>query len=205
MSNQHDEAVAYLRARDRRLARIIDRVGACRLTFRRSGTHFEALCRAIAYQQVTGAAAATIFGRLRALGEGGRFPTATRVLDLGDARLRSAGLSRQKAAAIRDLAEKTTSGVVSLARLGSMESDAVIETLTQVRGVGVWTAEMLLLFRLARPDVLSATDYGIRKGVMVVDARRELPSPKEVTERGVVWSPYRSVASWYLWRAAELK
>jgi len=200
----HQEAVLALRKQDRALARIISRVGPCGLVINRRGTHFEALCSSITSQQVTGAAARTIFGRVRALGERGRFPSPARVLELGPESLRTAGLSRQKIAALLDLSEKIESGALALGGLARLPDEAVIERLTTVRGIGRWTAEMILLFRLGRPDILAATDLGIQKGILVVDQRDSLPTPKEVLSRGERWAPWRSVASWYLWRASEL-
>lgn len=204
-ATKHDEAVRALRKSDRALARMIDRIGPCGLEVRSKGTHFEALCNSIASQQVTGAAARTIHARVKALGENGKFPTPLQVLSLGEVKLRSAGLSRQKVAAVLDLAMKAERGLLPLRHLARLGDDEVIERLTLVRGIGRWTAEMILLFRLGRPDILAATDLGIQKGIMVVDGLKSLPKPKEVTARGERWAPWRSVASWYLWRASELK
>lgn len=200
----HSEAIRALRSADRRLARVMDRVGACGLVVRSTGTHFEALCSSIASQQVTGAAARSIHARVKALGESGRFPTAERVLSLGEGPLKGAGLSRQKVAAILDLAHRCESRALDLRNLARRSDDEVIAQLTTVRGIGRWTAEMILLFRLGRPDILAATDLGIQKGIMVVDGLSTLPTPKEVLRRGERWAPFRSVASWYLWRASEL-
>ena len=199
----HHAAARHLARVDPRMAALVRRVGPARLSLHTGGTHFEYLCRAIAGQQVSGAAARTIHGRVKALGEGGRFPSPPRVLELGETRLRAAGLSRQKVAAVLDLATHATRGSLPLARLGRLSDEEIINALTVVRGIGQWTVEMLLIFRLGRPDVLPVTDYGVQKGLMVLDARRKLPKPRELAARGAVWAPYRSVASWYLWRACE--
>ncbi len=186
------------------MAALIRRVGPCGLQPRRTGTHFEALARAICGQQVTGHVANVIFARLKALSGHARFPSAPEVLALGEVRLKSAGLSRQKTAALLDLADHVTRGSVRLAGLGRMTDAAVVETLTQVRGIGPWTAEMLLMFRLGRPDVLPATDFGVQKGLMILDGLRAHPKPAKVLRRGQLWAPFRSAASWYLWRATVL-
>lgn len=202
-STSHKPALQHLCRVDPRMASLVKRVGPPRLTLTTGGTHFEYLCRAIAGQQVTGAAARTIHGRVKALGEGGRFPSPPRLMELGPERLKAAGLSRQKVAAVLDLASHVERGTLPLSRLGKMADEDVINALTVVRGIGRWTVEMLLIFRLGRPDVLPVTDYGVQKGLMVLDARKKLPKPKELAARGAVWAPYRSLASWYLWRACE--
>ena len=201
-------ALRHLRAADPVLARHIDRVGAFALQLRATAEPFMTLAEAIVYQQLSGKAAATIFGRLTALyPDGGLAPE--RILSTTDETLRSVGLSRAKAASLRDLATRTAAGTVpSLAKLRAMEDDAIIEALTEIRGIGRWTVEMLLMFRLGRPDVLPLSDYGIRKGFARVFRRRgvtdhALPAPAEVARRGERWRPYRSVASWYLWRALD--
>ncbi len=164
---------------------------------------FEALATSIAYQQLTGKAAATIVRRLKALFPHRRFPHPEDIAEADVATLRTAGLSGAKAAALKDLAEKALSGVVPPSRvIRRMDDEALIERLTQVRGVGRWTVEMLLIFRLGRPDVLPVSDYGVRKGFALL-FRRPLPTPKELESRGERWRPYRTVASWYLWRAVD--
>jgi DNA-3-methyladenine glycosylase II len=165
---------------------------------------FEALAEAIVYQQLTGKAAATILGRVKTVAGGKRLkPDA--VLAATDEVLRGAGLSRAKLAALRDLADKTNSGVVpSLAALKRLHDDAIVERLTSIRGVGRWTVEMLLIFRLGRPDVLPVADYGIRKGFARAFGLADFPAPRDVALRGERWRPHRTVASWYLWRALEL-
>jgi methylated-DNA-[protein]-cysteine S-methyltransferase len=198
-------AVAHLRAADPALARVIDAVGPFRMQLDRTPGIFIALAEAIVYQQLHGKAAAAIFARVRALfpraHEG---PTAEQILRVSDARLRAAGLSRMKILSLRDLARRTATGEIpSLAEVRRMEDEAIIERLTAVRGIGRWTVEMLLIFHLGRPDVLPVDDYGIRKGFAVAFRKRAMPAPRDVARRGARWKPYRTVAAWYLWRAAE--
>jgi len=199
-------AVRHLRACDPALARVIDAAGPFRLELQKTPSPFLALAEAIVYQQLNGKAAATIFGRVRALFPRAReAPTAQQILRASDQKLRGAGLSRAKLLALRDLAQKTRSGEIpSLAELQRMPDEAIIERLTQVRGIGRWTAEMFLIFRLGRPDVLPADDYGVRKGFSVVLRKRELPARKQLEKYAERWRPYRTAASWYLWRAVEL-
>jgi 3-methyladenine DNA glycosylase/8-oxoguanine DNA glycosylase len=196
-------AVDYLRARDETLARVIDAVGPFRLQPMDAPSIFSALARAIVYQQLNGRAAATIFARFCALFPGTE-PTPEQVLATSEDELRGAGLSRSKLLSLRDLAGKTVSGEIpTLAEIHLMQDEAIIERLTTVRGIGRWTVEMLLIFRLARPDVLPADDYGIRKGFARAYTEGVLPARKDVEAYGLRWKPYRSVASWYLWRLAE--
>jgi len=198
-----EEAVRHVAGRDRRLAKIIERVGPLGLRVYRQNP-FEALSESIVYQQLAGRAAAAIFGRMVRLFPPRRFPTPEDLLGMPEERLRGAGLSRGKIAALRDLAAKTIDGTVPPMReLRRLSDDEVVERLCAVRGVGRWTAEMLLIFRLGRPDVLPATDYGVRKGFAKVYGRKELPTPKELLAAGEKWRPYRTVASWYFWRALE--
>jgi DNA-3-methyladenine glycosylase II len=166
---------------------------------------FASLLRSIVYQQLTGKAAATILGRVVRTCGPARFPTPRQVLAIPAERLREAGLSTAKTAAVRDLAAKTLDGTVpSLARIRRMDDEEIVERLTQVRGIGRWTVEMLLIFRLGRPDVLPLNDLGVRKGFGLTFQRGKLPEPATMLRRGERWRPYRSVASWYLWRALEL-
>ena len=199
-------ALRHLRSADPVLARVIDRVGAFELELKATRSVFGALAEAIVYQQLSGKAAETIFGRVCALfPDARRGPTPAHILAATDARLRSAGLSRAKTLALRDLAEKAEAGVVpTLAKIRRMHDDAIVECLTEVRGIGRWTAEMLLIFRLGRPDVLPVDDFGVRKGFAVLHNKRKLPTPKDLAKYGERWKPYRTVASWYLWRATEL-
>lgn len=199
-----DAAVAHLAERDEALARIIDRVGAFALKLRDELSPFQALLRSIIYQQLAGAAAATIYGRVQALFDEASTPQG--VLDLDDEALRGAGMSRNKVKAANDLATKALDGTVpDRAMLHTLDDAAIVDRLTAVWGIGPWTVEMLLIFYLGRPDVLPATDLGIRKGVMRTYDLGDLPTPGTVVEHGERWRPYRSVASWYLWRAADME
>lgn len=197
-------ALRHLRDADPRLGAWLDEFGPFGMQLKATGSTFAALAEAIVYQQLHGKAAATIFARFRALYPKRRFPDPDDVLATPDDVLRSVGLSRNKLLAIRDLAERCRAGTVpTLAALRRMPDEEVVRCLTAVRGIGRWTAEMLLMFRLGRPDVLPVDDYGVRKGFAVVFRKKELPAPAELARHGERWRPYRSVASWYLWRAAE--
>jgi 3-methyladenine DNA glycosylase/8-oxoguanine DNA glycosylase len=167
---------------------------------------FVALAESIVYQQLTGKAAATIFARVRALFPRAHHgPTPEQILRVSDERLRGAGLSNAKLLALRDLACRTVSGELpTLAQAQQLGDEAVIERLTHVRGIGRWTVEMLLMFRLGRPDVLPVDDYGVRQGFAIAYRKRKPPSPKALAKYGARWAPYRTVASWYLWRAIDL-
>ncbi len=212
------EAVRALSAADRKLARLMERAGPFTLRLPAQQSPFEALLRAILYQQLHGKAAAAIHARLLASFEPvcglGVHPSAQHVLDCPNEQLRGAGLSHNKALAVRDLAAKTLDGTVpSLARIRRMSDEDIIAHLTGVRGIGRWTVEMLLMFRLGRPDVLPVGDYGVRKGFALTfgglapDAKVTpdlLPSPAVLERRAKRWAPWRSVASWYLWRACDL-
>lgn len=200
------EAVEHLRSADKILARLIARVGPCTLKPKGRRQPFEALVQAVTHQQLNGTAASTILRRIIALFPGKRFPTAQDLLDTPDERLRSAGLSRAKVAAIKDIAAKTLAGIVPSSRAIKRMSDSeIVERLTSVRGVGPWTVEMLLMFTLGRFDVLPVTDYGVRKGFALTYGWKELPTPKELLEFGERWRPHRSTAAWYLWRSLELE
>ena len=191
---------------DPALARLIDRVGPCRLRVGRSTAPFRALLESIVYQQLSGHAAARILERVVALYRPERFPRPQSVLETPEARLRAAGLSRNKVAAVKDLAAKCIDGTVPpLRTLHRLDEADIVERLTAVRGIGPWTVEMLLIFGLGRSDVLPSTDYGVRKGFQAAFRTRGLPTPSHVIRRGERWRPYRSVAAWYLWRAADLK
>jgi methylated-DNA-[protein]-cysteine S-methyltransferase len=198
-------AVAHLRGADPALAQVIDAVGPFRMRLDQTSSLFLALAEAIVYQQLTGKAAATIFARVRAL-----FPrpheelTALQIRNASDGKLRGAGLSRGKLLSLRDLADKTLAGTLpSLAEIQALDDAAIVARLTEVRGIGRWTAEMVLIFRLGRPDVLPLDDYGVRKGFAAAFRKRALPTRAQLDKRGRRWRPFRSVASWYLWRAAE--
>jgi 3-methyladenine DNA glycosylase/8-oxoguanine DNA glycosylase len=165
---------------------------------------FDALAESIAYQQLSGKAAATIFGRVRALYPKRKWLDPELLLATPDEKLRAAGLSRAKTAALKDLAAKTIDGTVPTGRaLIRMTDDEIIMRLTTVRGIGRWTVEMLLLFDLGRPDVWPVDDYGVRKGFAKTFGRRQLPTPKQLMKFGEKWRPYRSVAAWYFWRALD--
>jgi len=166
---------------------------------------FDALAESIAYQQLSGKAAATIFGRVRALFPRGKYLDPEKILATPDESFRAAGLSRSKIAAVKDLAAKTIDGTVPSARaIARMSDEEIILRLTEVRGIGRWTVEMLLLFDLGRPDVWPVADYGVRKGFAKIFGRRKLPTPKQLMKFGEKWRPYRSVAAWYFWRALDV-
>jgi 3-methyladenine DNA glycosylase/8-oxoguanine DNA glycosylase len=199
-----EAARRHLAAADPVLGRLIEQVGEFRLCPQPTQSVFAALLRSIVYQQLSGKAAATILSRVCALCAPKRFPTPRGILALPPERLRAAGLSTAKTAAVRDLAQRTLDGTVpTLARVRRLDDEEIVERLTTVRGIGRWTVEMLLIFRLGRPDVLPLTDLGIRKGYARTFRRRQLPEPAALARRGERWRPYRSVASWYLWRAVE--
>ncbi len=201
------KALRELRASDPVLAKLIDEVGPLAMQMKETGSVFGALAEAIVYQQLNGKAAATIYGRVCAL-----FPNAKKgfaprhILGASDDALRGAGLSRAKTAALRDLAARTDSGELpTLAKVRRMDDAAILEALTAVRGIGRWTVEMLLIFRLGRTDILPVDDYGVRKGYAIAFGKKDLPAPKDLARYGEKWSPWRSVASWYLWRATDLR
>ena len=197
-----DAAVEHLRIADPVLAGAIDTIGPFRIERDETASIFLALAKAIVYQQLTGKAAATIYARLCALFPEGR-PTPERILDTADEELRGVGLSRSKMLSFRDLAQRTARGdIPAPAEIRVMDDEAIIQRLTQIRGIGRWSAEMLLIFHLGRPDVLPVDDFGVRKGFAIA-YNRGLPSPKELADYGVRWKPYRTVASWYLWRVVE--
>jgi DNA-3-methyladenine glycosylase II len=207
-----DEAIEHLRARDVKLAALIEHVGEFALRLDGLPSPFESLLESILYQQLHGKAAATIHRRVREIYSGDPSPRA--LLDTPEERLRAAGVSGNKIKAMRDLAAKTLEGTVPSHRTIVKMSDAdIVERLTEVHGIGPWTVEMLLIFRMGRPDVLPVTDYGIRKGYALTFLKlpknraieaADLPKPDVVFKRGMRWAPYRSVASWYLWRACDL-
>ena len=199
------KAIHHLCRADQTLARLIKKVGPCALKVGRRRTPFEALVRAVVHQQLNGTAAKTILSRVLSLYPAGHFPSPEEMLATPEEQLRGAGLSRAKTAAVKDLAAKTIAGVVPGGRAIARLDDAkIMERLTCVRGIGPWTVEMLLIFTLGRPDVLPATDYGVRKGFALTYGRRDLPAPKELLDYGERWRPHRSIAAWYLWRSLEL-
>jgi DNA-3-methyladenine glycosylase II len=199
------EILAHLSRADKTLAGLIKRVGPCTMKPHTRRTPFVALVTAVTHQQLNGTAAKTILKRVLALYPGRRFPTPEDLLATPDDRLRAAGLSRAKVAAIKDIAAKTVEGIVPGSRaIAKLSNEEIIERLTSVRGVGPWTVEMLLMFTLGRPDVLPATDYGVRKGFALTFGWKDLPTPEELLGYGERWRPHRTTAAWYMWRALEL-
>jgi DNA-3-methyladenine glycosylase II len=201
----HLAALRHLRAADPKLAALIAQVGRFQLPLDAHPSPYEALFEAILYQQLHGAAAAAILGRVKTRLGGGGFPAPAQMLAASVEELRGCGLSRQKIAALLDLAAKTAAGEVpGLAEVMALPDGEIVERLTAVRGVGVWTVHMLLIFRLGRPDVLPTLDYGVRHGYQLAYRKRDMPTPKQLAAAGERWRPYRSVASWYLWQAVAL-
>lgn len=199
-------AVDHLRAADPGLALLIEQVGPPQLEINRVQSPFAALAESIVYQQLTGKAAATIHGRVIGLCKPRRRLRPEDIAGFSEDQLRGAGLSRAKTAAIKDLAAKTLEGVVpTMGRLERMDDEEIIARLTSIRGIGRWTVEMMLIFRLGRPDVLPITDYGVQKGFKLAFGKRKLPKPAQLARYGKRWAPYRSVAAWYLWRALDQK
>lgn len=197
-------ALTTLRRKDAELGHLMDRVGPYKLELRDTKTPFQALLHSIVYQQLSGKAAASIHKRLLDLFPH-RYASPARLMLLPEPDLLSAGLSRAKVKAARDLAVKCENGTVPHSRrLKRMGDDEVIESLLQVRGVGVWTAEMLLLFHLGRPDILPIGDLGVVKGFRIAYGLDRNPEPRQLYDHGERWRPYRSVASWYLWQANYL-
>ena len=198
-------AVEAVAKTDKKLARVIDVVGPCALKANDIQNPFEALAESIVYQQLSGKAAATIFGRVQALCLKPGPMSPEEVQHLPVEKLREAGCSQAKALAIKDLADKAVSGVVpNIIEMHELSDGELVEKLTAVRGIGTWTVEMLLIFRLGRLDVMPSADYGVRKGFALTYDLAELPQPKALTAYGERWRPYRTIASWYLWRALEL-
>jgi DNA-3-methyladenine glycosylase II len=206
------EALAHLRGNDAKLGALIDRAGAFTLQLEPLPSPFASLVESILYQQLHGKAAATIHRRVREYFGGD--PAPQPLLDTPDAPLRAAGVSGNKIKALRDLAARTLDGTVpTRAAIRKMSDEEIVERLTQVHGIGPWSVHMLLIFRMGRPDVLPVTDYGVRKGFALTFQRipktrplaaEDLPQPEILLKRGKRWAPFRSVASWYLWRACDL-
>ena len=198
------EAILHLSRADKTLAQLIKRVGPCKLIPKNGRSPFESLVRSVVYQQLNGTAAAAILARVKALYPNRRFPRPDDFLGTTDELLRSAGLSRAKTAAIKDISSKTLAGVVPTSRaIVRMTNEEILERLTSLRGVGPWTVEMLLIFTLGRQDVLPVTDYGVRKGFAITYGWKDLPRPRELLEFGEKWRPHRSTAAWYFWRALD--
>ena len=198
------KATRYLIKVDPDLAKVIRKIGCCTLKPDKSRTVYASLVRSIVYQQLTGKVAGIIFNRLLGLFPGKRFPSPQSILSISIERLRSAGLSNQKSQYIRNIAQASIDGIVPDSRMANRMTDQqLVNQLTSIKGVGRWTVEMFLIFRLGRPDVLPVTDYGVQKGFAVVKRLVEHPKPKQLIVVGKYWSPYRTVATWYLWRAAD--
>jgi DNA-3-methyladenine glycosylase II len=194
------EAVNHLKSADPVLAALIERVGAPRIQYR--APTFEILVRSIAFQQLNGKAASTIYNRL-VEAAGGKITPAS-ILKLRPPRMRACGLSRQKLSYIRDLARQTRAGQVDFARLPQMPDHEVIAHLTRVKGIGEWSAHMFLLFALRRPDVLPTGDFGVRNAIRQLYRKRSLPTPRQVERIAQSWHPYCSLAAWYLWRSVDV-
>src|SRR5512134_3113367 len=201
---RHSPAMRHLSKVDPVMRRLIRAIGPCTLTPRAGRSPFEALARAIAYQQLHDKAAESILKRFIALFPGRRFPRPSEVCATHAGTRRKAGFSRAKVAALRDLAGKTLDGTVPTGRaIMKLDDEAIVERLVAVRGIGRWTVDMLLIFQLGRQDVLPDDDCGVHNGFRIAYGRRAVPTPKEVLRYGERWKPYRTAASWYLWRAAD--
>jgi DNA-3-methyladenine glycosylase II len=195
------KAISHLKRSDPILAAIIERVGPCQMTY--TEPIFESLARSIVYQQLSGKAAATIFGRFLSA-SGGTPLTPKKVLRLSFEEMRALGLSTQKATYVRDLAEKTAAKEVVFEKFQSMTNDEIMASLTQVKGIGVWTVQMFLMFSLRRPDVLPCGDLGIRNAVQKAYGLESPATVTQIEQIGTTWRPYCTIASWYLWRSLEL-
>jgi 3-methyladenine DNA glycosylase/8-oxoguanine DNA glycosylase len=201
----HVAAHEFLTKNDPHLADVITRTGEFQFKLDECESVYESLLEAIVYQSISGKAAAKIFSRIQALGTNGVCPTPAEILKTRIPALRKAGLSKAKALAMKDLAQKTLDGIVpTLEAAQSMSDEVLVERLISVRGIGAWTVEMFLIFRLGRPDVLPIHDLGVQKGWAITYRRRKMPKPKELLKFGERWRPYRTVASWYMWRAVHL-
>jgi DNA-3-methyladenine glycosylase II len=196
------KAIAHLKKVDPVMAEVISKVGSYKGWPESPGTHFDAVARSIVFQQLSGKAAGTIHGRFQGL-YGGRTPLPGELAITSDDQLRAVGLSRQKSAYLKDLGARVTSGELPIETLHELTDEEVITALTQVKGIGRWTAQMFLMFRLGRPDVLPGLDLGIQKGIQRAYRLRKLPTPERVLRIGAKWAPYRTVASWYLWRLLD--
>jgi 3-methyladenine DNA glycosylase/8-oxoguanine DNA glycosylase len=200
----HVAAHEFLSRTDKHLARVIQRTGEFQFKLDQCESVYESLLEAIAYQSISGKAAATIFARIKALGANGICPAPKEILHVRPQTLRKAGLSGAKVLAMKDLAKKTIEGIVpTLADAHKMSDEELVERLISVRGIGAWTVEMFLIFRLGRPDVLPIHDYGVQKGFAITYGKPHIPKPRELAEFGERWRPYRTVASWYMWRAVQ--
>jgi DNA-3-methyladenine glycosylase II len=206
MNHLDSEPISRLSEVDPVMRRLIEDIGPCALKPRARRSPFESLVRAIAYQQLHDKAAESILKRFVALFPGRRFPRPDELLAMNMRSIRKAGFSRPKILALRDLAAKTLDGTVPTNRvIGQLSDEDIIERLIEIRGIGRWTVEMLLIFQLGRPDVLPGDDFGIRNGFWIVYGGPSMPTPTQVLQYGERWEPYRTTASWYLWRAADRK
>jgi DNA-3-methyladenine glycosylase II len=196
------KAVAHLRKVDPVMAEVMAKVGSYKGWPASEGTHFDAVARSIVFQQLSGRAAGTIHGRFQGL-YGGRTPLPAELAITSDEQLRAIGLSRQKSAYLKDLGARVASGELPIETLHELSDEEIISALTQVKGIGRWTAQMFLMFRLGRPDVLPDLDLGIQKGIQRAYRLRKLPAPERVKKIGAKWAPYRTIASWYLWRLLD--
>jgi DNA-3-methyladenine glycosylase II len=195
------KAITHLRKADPVIAALIDRIGPCRMEY--GPPEFHSLAESIIYQQLNGRAAARIFERLAALA--GQPLTPAGILKLREDEMRSAGLSKQKASYLRDMAERTLNGQLVFGKLGQLSDEEVIDHLTQVKGVGVWTAQMFLMFTLRRPNVLPTGDFGVRAAIRKHYRKRQLPTPRQMQKIAKSWEPYRTTACWYLWKSIDVK
>src|SRR5947207_10377309 len=199
-----DDATKHLSASDETLAELVRSTAPFQAEMEAHQSPYEALLEAIAYQSISGKAAATIFGRVKALSANGGIPTPQEMLKLRPQSLRKAGLSGAKVLAMKDLAKKTIEGVVpTLEESEKLSDEELVKRLVSVRGIGAWTVEMFLIFRLGRPDVLPIHDLGVKKGWSITYGKKHMPKPKELLAFGERWRPYRTVASWYMWRACQ--
>jgi DNA-3-methyladenine glycosylase II len=202
--SQPDPRLRHLSRVDPVLRRVISAVGPCTLRRRRGMLPYQALLRAVAHQQLNGTAAETILRRFLDLFPGGRYPLPEEILACSPEQLRAVGFSASKVAAILDIAARAQDGLIPDSRAIARLSDAdIIERLVQVRGIGRWSVEMLLIFNLGRADVLPVDDFGVRAGFMVAYGLDDMPKPRQLAAHGERWAPYRSIAAWYLWRAWE--
>ncbi len=204
MTMNTTDPIQHLAKVDPVMRKLIKQIGPFVLQLNARRPPFETLARAVAYQQLNGTAAETILRRFVALFPGKKFPTPAELLGASEDALRGVGFSRAKVAALHDLAAKTQDGVVPLARvIRRLDDDAIVARLTQIRGIGRWTVEMLLIFQLGRPDVLPVDDFSVREGFRVAYGLPSLPKPKELLQHGERWRPYRTAAAWYLWQVVD--
>ena len=196
------KAVAHLKKVDPVMGQVITTLGSYKGWPPSVGTHFDAVCRSIVFQQLSGKAAGTIHGRFQGL-FGGKTPLPAELAATSDEQLRSIGLSRQKSAYLKDLGSRVALGELPIETLHELSDEDIISALTQVKGIGRWTAQMFLMFRLGRPNVLPELDLGVQKGIQRAYRLRKLPTPERVKKIGAKWAPYRTVGSWYMWRLLD--